>query len=119
MADFLRIPANPHLINSTLANNPSLRRQAGPPRVVTNPSDAGQRSFHNGQAVKVFNDRGNFSAELVISDQVRAGVLATTKGGWLKHIAGSNLNATVDERDADLGGGSVFSDNRVGVSASN
>ena len=49
-------------------------------------------------------------------DRVRPGVVARTKGHWLKHVrGGANVNATVDERDADMGGGAVFHDNRVEV----
>ena len=46
--------------------------------------------------------------------------VASTKGHWLKHVrGGANINATVDERDADMGGGAVFHDNRVEVEAVN
>ena len=51
-----------------------------------------------------------------VSDRVRPGVIASTKGHWLKHVrGGANVNATVEERDADMGGGAVFHDNRVQV----
>ena len=47
---------------------------------------------------------------------MRPGVIASTKGHWLKHVrGGANVNATVEERDADMGGGAVFHDNRVEV----
>jgi len=53
-----------------------------------------------------------------VSDRVRPGVIASTKGHWLKHVrGGANANATVDERDADMGRGAVFHDNRVEVEA--
>jgi hypothetical protein len=51
-----------------------------------------------------------------VSDAVRAGVAAASKGFWPKRVAGAaNVNATVAERDSDLGGGAVFHDNRVEV----
>jgi len=44
------------------------------------------------------------------------GVAAAGKGFWPKRVAGAaNANATVVERDADMGGGAVFHDNRVEV----
>jgi hypothetical protein len=53
-----------------------------------------------------------------VSDCVPPGVIASTKGHWLKHVrGGANINATVDERDADMGGGAVFHDNHVEVEA--
>ena len=62
----------------------------------------------------MFNARGSFLAEVEVSDRVRPGVIASTKGHWLKNVrGGANVNATVEERDADMGGGAVFHDNRV------
>ena len=51
----------------------------------------------------------------VDADHVRPGVVATTKGHWLKLTGGAGVNATVDERDSDMGGGAVFHDNRVQI----
>lgn len=107
--------ASHYILNSTFANNPDLGRQAGPPRVQIHPGDARARGIEPGQSILVFNSRGGFTAKANISEDVRPGVLGTTKGLWLKMLRGSNLNATVDERDADLGGGSVFGDNRVDI----
>ena len=47
---------------------------------------------------------------------VRPGVIASTKGHWLKNVrGGANINATTEERDADMGGGAIYHDNRVEV----
>lgn len=107
--------ASHYLLNTTFANHPALVLRAGRPQVSMNPEDASIRGLETGRQVRVFNDRGSFVAELNVCDQVRQGVLSTTKGAWPKSVGGSNLNATVDERDADLGGGSVFGDNRVDI----
>jgi hypothetical protein len=51
-----------------------------------------------------------------VTDRVRRGVVASTKGRWPRHVKGAaTVNATVDERDADMGGGAVFHDNRVEI----
>jgi anaerobic selenocysteine-containing dehydrogenase len=105
--------ASHFFLNTIFANHADLSRRAGRPRVVMHPDDALARGVDAGRQVRVFNDRGSFVAEIEVSDAVRAGVLASTKGHWLKFAGGANLNATVDERDADLGGGAVFGDNRV------
>jgi hypothetical protein len=44
-------------------------------------------------------------------------VAATAKAHWAKLTGGSSVNATVDERDADMGGGAVYHDTRVEVVA--
>ena len=47
---------------------------------------------------------------------VRPGVVASTKGPWPRDSKqGAAVNATVDERDSDMGGGAVYHDNRVRV----
>jgi anaerobic selenocysteine-containing dehydrogenase len=106
--------ASHHFLNSMFANNPELRRRSGPPRVVLHPADAAARGLADGDAITVANGRGAFEAVAQISDVVRPGVAATTKGRWVK-ATGANVNATTGERDADMGGGAVFHDNRVEV----
>jgi anaerobic selenocysteine-containing dehydrogenase len=60
--------------------------------------------------------RGSFVAAADITDRVRKGVVASAKGRWPRHTKeGATVNATVDERDSDIGGGAVFHDNRVEV----
>lgn len=105
-----------HFLNTTFGNNAELRRRAGAPRIVLHPMDAADRGLTAGDEVRVANDRGGFTATLAVGDWVRPGVAATTKGFWAKFVGGSNANATVDERDADLAGGAVYHDNRVEVS---
>jgi anaerobic selenocysteine-containing dehydrogenase len=110
-------PAPHWFLNSTFANKPDLRARAGGPRIEIHPADAAPRGLQTGDRARVFNARGAFAADVIVSDRVRPGVVASTKGHWLKHVrGGANANATVDERDSDMGG-AVFHDNRVEVEA--
>ena len=109
-------PASHWFLNSMFANKPDLMKRAGEPRIELNVEDAIERGIETGDEVRVFNARGAFLATAVISDRVRPGVIASTKGHWLKNVrGGANVNATVEERDADMGGGAIFHDNRVEV----
>jgi len=109
-------PASHWFLNSMFANKPDLMKKAGGPRIELHPDDAAQRDLATGDRARVFNARGSFEAEVEISDRVRPGVIASTKGHWLKNIrGGANVNATVEERDADMAGGAIFHDNRVEV----
>ena len=64
----------------------------------------------------MFNDRGAFVALVEVTERVRQGVVASTKGRWPRFVeGGATVNATVDERDSDMGGGAVFHDNRVQI----
>jgi anaerobic selenocysteine-containing dehydrogenase len=114
----LLAPASHWFLNSMFANHPELQARAGGPRIELHPDDAGPRGLRTGGEARVFNARGEFLAAVEVSDRVRPGVIASTKGHWLKHVrGGANPNATVDERDADMGRGAVFHDNRVEVEA--
>jgi anaerobic selenocysteine-containing dehydrogenase len=109
-------PASHWFLNTIFANKPDLMRRAGEPRITLHPDDAAARGLADGDQARVFNSRGAFFAAVEVSDRVRPGVVASTKGHWLKQVRGrANVNATVEERDADMGGGAVFHDNRVEV----
>ena len=70
----------------------------------------------SGERVRVFNDRGEFTAEAAVDDAARPGVAFTFKTPWPKLLGrAQHANATTPERDADMGGGPTFHDNRVEV----
>jgi anaerobic selenocysteine-containing dehydrogenase len=109
-------PASHWFLNTMFANKPDLMKRAGEPRIELHPQDADARDLQTGATARIFNARGAFLATVEVSDRVRPGVIASTKGHWLKNVRGNaNANATVEERDADMGGGAVFHDNRVEV----
>ncbi|MFB7877607.1 molybdopterin-dependent oxidoreductase [Nocardia sp. NPDC056064] len=107
--------ASHYFLNTTFGSNPELRRRAGESRIALHPDDAASRGIADGTPVVVLNERGSFEAVAEISDRVRPGVAATTKGRWAKFTGGATVNATIAERDADYAGGAVFHDNRVEV----
>ncbi len=107
--------ASHYFLNTTFGANPELRRRAGESTITLHPDDAAARGIAEGAAVLVANSRGEFEAVAELSDRVRPGVAATTKGRWAKFTNGATVNATIAERDADYGGGAVFHDNRVEV----
>jgi anaerobic selenocysteine-containing dehydrogenase len=108
--------ADHYFLNSVFANVPAQMKRAGPPTIRIHPEDAAQRRLETGDAVRVFNGRGSFSAVADVTDHVRKGVVASAKGRWPRHTKDSaTVNATVDERDSDMGGGAVYHDNRVEV----
>lgn len=109
-------PASHYFLNSTFANVSPLTEQQGTLSIMLSSVDATGRGVREGDTVRVYNDRGEFKAIVVVSDRVRPGVVASIKGFWPKRVSGAaNANATVAERDSDMGGGAVFHDNRVEV----
>ncbi|HEX2441388.1 MAG TPA: molybdopterin oxidoreductase family protein [Methylomirabilota bacterium] len=110
-------PASHYFLNSMFANVPDLERRQGGLRIALHPDDAAARRLADGDRARVHNARGEFCATVHVTDAVRCGVIAASKGYWPKRLSGAaNANATVAERDADMGGGAVFHDNRVEVS---
>jgi anaerobic selenocysteine-containing dehydrogenase len=106
--------ANHYLVNSTFAASPRHKRR-GEATVLVHPEDAAERGLTDGEQVRLVNDVGEFTALLAVSDAVRRGVAATTKGLWPSAPGAGTVNAVVAERPTDLGGGATFHDTRVRV----
>jgi anaerobic selenocysteine-containing dehydrogenase len=102
-------------LNSTFVNVTSLRRAAGKPMIEIHADDAQRRGLAGGERVRVYNDRGAFTAEAVVSDRVRPGVVVAPSVWWGKLTDGTNANQTTSQAVTDLGGGATFFDNRVDV----
>jgi anaerobic selenocysteine-containing dehydrogenase len=112
-------PANHYFLNSIFSNVPLQRRRSGAATLLIHPEDAAPRDIAAGDEVRVLNGRGSFLAIAEVTDGIRRGVVASTKGRWPGHSKeGSTVNATVDERYSDMGGGATFHDNRVNVEKS-
>jgi anaerobic selenocysteine-containing dehydrogenase len=108
--------ANHYLINSTFGTGPRAPR-AGTPLVVIHPEDAAARGIADGSPVELSNEVGAFTATARVSDAVRPGVAATTKGIWPARPGEAGVNAVVADRLTDLGRGATFHDTRVRVRA--
>jgi len=62
------------------------------------------------------SDRGTFTAEAVITDRVRPGVVAAPSVWWPKLTGDrANANHTTSQAVTDIGGGATFYDNQVDV----
>lgn len=55
---------------------------AGREPMRINPADAAQRNIHDGDLVRVFNDRGSILAGAVVSAELRPGVIQISTGAW-------------------------------------
>jgi anaerobic selenocysteine-containing dehydrogenase len=103
-------------LNSTFVNVASLRRAAGKPTLEIHADDARSRGIAAGARVSIFNDRGAFTAEAVITDRVRPGVVAAPSVWWPKLTADrKNANHTTAQNLTDIGAGATFYDNMVEV----
>jgi anaerobic selenocysteine-containing dehydrogenase len=104
-----------HFVSSSLANQPGLLRLEGEPFVEIHPEDAAGRGIVHGDRVIVENGRGWCELRAVVTDGVRAGVLASPKGRWSKWGDGRNVNWTTSDALGDMAGQSTFHSNRVWI----
>lgn len=100
-------------LNSTFANQERQHRAQPRPFVVINPQDAAARDVAGGR-VRVFNDRGSFELDAVVSDDTRPGVLVAPMGWWSgDYPGGIGPQATTSQRLTEVGEAPTFNDNRV------
>jgi anaerobic dimethyl sulfoxide reductase subunit A len=89
-------------VHSTHGNVPELT-EAFPQRVFINPLDAEPRGLRDGDAVKVWNERGALVLPCRITGRVMPGVLAIPQGAWWAPDRegvdrGGNVNVLSSER---------------------
>ena len=109
-------PPAHQFLNSSFVNVASLRRAAGKPTLEIHADDAASRGISDGVRVSIFNDRGAFTADAVITDRVRPGVVCAPSVWWAKLTADrNNANHTTSQALTDLGRGATFYDNQVDV----
>jgi anaerobic selenocysteine-containing dehydrogenase len=103
-------------LNSTFVNVPSLAAREKEPACELHPVDAARRGIAEGDAVRVFNDRGSFVARARVTEDVRPGV-AVAFGVWWHKLSpgGRNVNAVTSQALSDLGGSPTFYDCLVEV----
>jgi anaerobic selenocysteine-containing dehydrogenase len=80
------------------------------------PDDAARRGIAEGDAVRVYNDRGSYELKARINGKPRLGVVVAPSVWWKKFSPdGRNANNVTSQRTADLGGGATFYDCLVEV----
>jgi anaerobic selenocysteine-containing dehydrogenase len=109
-------PANSFL-NTSFSHLPSFLRSEREPFIQLNAEDALHRDIYDGDAVRVWNDRGECQLKALISDRVKPGVAVALSIWWNKLSPGqTNVNQTVSQALTDIGAGATFYDNLVEVS---
>lgn len=105
--EMLARKADNHL-NSTFCNLPSHQKMEEPHLLEIHTSDAAQRNIQEGDAVRVFNDRGEITLKARVDGAVQPGVVAT-RLDWAKlHPQKRNVNVLTSETLTELGGGATF-----------
>jgi len=95
-------------LNSSFANVPTVQKMEMPERLEISAADAEPRGIHEGDRVRVYNDRGSVELVAHVDGAVQRGVVAA-RLNWAKLSAdGTNVNALTSETLTDIGGGATF-----------
>jgi molybdopterin guanine dinucleotide-containing S/N-oxide reductase-like protein len=97
-------------MNSTFANLAGHRKMEArtSQKLEIHPLDAGLRGIADGDAVRIFNDRGALQLTAMFNDKLPAGVVAA-RLDWAKlHPDAVNVNALTSERLTDIGAAPTF-----------
>jgi len=99
-----------HYMNSTFANLDGHRSMEARTnhRLEIHPVDADKRGIAEGDAVRIWNDRGSLELTALISDRIQAGVVAG-RLDWSKLSPDhQNVNVLTSERLTDIGAAATF-----------
>ncbi len=103
-------------LNSSFSHLPSFLKAERTPTIELNREDALSRSVEDGDAVRVWNARGECILIARISDRVKPGVAFAPSTWWNKLSPdGKNVNVTCSQELTDIGAGATFYDNLVQV----
>ena len=112
---FLSPPAR-NFLNSSFANQPRFLNEEKTPKLDVHPDDAAARRIATGDIVRIFNDRGSFTATARVTDRARPGVVVAPSIWWKKLAPdGANANAVTGQALTDLGRAATFYDCLVEV----
>ena len=109
-------PPNRHFLNSSFANMPFAIAEAKEPGLDMHASDAAKRGIREGDMVRIYNDRGSFTARARVGTKAREGVVVALSVWWKKLTAEKrNANEVTSQSLTDIGRGATFYDCLVEV----
>jgi anaerobic selenocysteine-containing dehydrogenase len=100
-------PKSDQGMNSTFGYRPEVDQEAA--ALGMHPRDALPRGIASGDAVRVFNDRGNCRLVAQVDSALREGVVRASAVRWNKKAPDRrNVNVLTSDRLTDIGGGGTF-----------
>lgn len=103
---------SPHFLNSEYVNLQTRDRSVA---VSIHPHDALARNINDGDAVRIYNGRGDLSLSAHVSEEVMPGVMAIPFGWWLGERDKQSPNALTPDGLSSIGIGSNAFDAMVEV----
>ncbi|MGZ6080847.1 MAG: molybdopterin-dependent oxidoreductase [Myxococcaceae bacterium] len=115
----LRLQTAPSLyrLNSSFTEREELAAKLGPQTLRLSRADAAARGLVAGQRVTAFNELGEASFLLEVTESVPKGIAIAEGVHSIQAGNTRNVNALTSQRLTDAAGGSTFYDNRIDVRA--
>ena len=107
-------PKSHGFINSCYANIDNKLKGQGEQSVLISQVDALDRGIHEGEMVRVFNDRGGFDAVAKITPDVGQGIVVATLGYW-RQLNNGTVNSVSSSAFGDMGNAQTSHDCLVEV----
>lgn len=115
----LLTPADEWHMNSSYDNEPRIFERSTEETLTLNPLDAQSRNLFEGATARVWNDAGELSMRITVSDKTPPGVGWAPKGRWPgKSASGLNVNALNPGLRSDMGDSTALHGVEVQVEAS-
>jgi anaerobic selenocysteine-containing dehydrogenase len=109
-------PPARNAMNSTFGNLAVFRDAEREPHLDIHADDARARGIASGDLVRIFNDRGSFTARARVGTKARPGVVVAVSLWWRKLAPdGKNANEVTSQRLSDMGGAATFYDALVEI----
>jgi anaerobic selenocysteine-containing dehydrogenase len=94
-----------------------LRQREGAPFCVLHPSDAGARNLHDGQRVRLINQRGSIGLVLHVRDEVQPGVVLVPGQRPDEEAVSGTVNMLCSDTFTDMGDGATYQSTWLDVRA--
>ena len=108
-------PKSHGFLNSEYANEDHKRRGQGEQTALVNPRDAAVLEISEGEKIRIYNELGEMTAAVKITDDVRPGLIVSTFGYWRSLNGGNAVNSLTDSRETGFAGTPAFYDTRVEI----
>jgi anaerobic selenocysteine-containing dehydrogenase len=103
-------------LNTSYSHLPKHGPAEGGPFAELDPADASARGIADGDAVRVWNDRGSLTLRARVDGRLRPGVVAVPFGWWAdQHGERGTANSLTNDTLTDWGGGVAYGSTRVDV----
>jgi anaerobic selenocysteine-containing dehydrogenase len=106
-------PNTKNRIHSQFGNLKMIRAVSSAPALMISARDARERDIVDHDRVRVFNQRGSFTARARIDFSLKPGCVVMTNGAWISQ--GGTVNFVSCGRETDMGHGAAYHDNMVEV----